>query len=69
MCLAFASGLFACSSAMLSLLRWRRNLLIVATSCFASQGNIREIILISSPAATPLKFCADSEIEILNQFL
>lgn len=39
MCLAFASGLFACTVAIVSLLKWRRNMIVAATSCFASQGN------------------------------
>lgn len=40
MCLAFVSGLFACTTAMVSLLKWRRNMLIAATGCFTSQGNV-----------------------------
>ena len=39
MCLAFIFGLVACTVAMISLLKWRRNMLVAATSCFGTQGN------------------------------
>lgn len=39
MTLAFISGLFGCTIAIISLLKWRNYMLIAAVSCFASQGN------------------------------